>query len=137
MVVDEVMLWPTMSIHVVFHSPRSGHLNGWRREPRDSHARLQSMPIPSPRIVERLNADFGAAAHAMLTPLERLSIAQQVDAERIQAAVLLAARGNQTLFQDALEHAQEDWRDLLDRTGLADNNWRLTIDARSGENPPV
>jgi hypothetical protein len=95
------------------------------------------MTVPSPRIVERLAADFGAAAPGMLSPLERLEISQQVDAERIHAAILLAARGSQTMFQDALEHAQQDWRDLLDRTGLADDDWRRVADAKFGDNPPV
>lgn len=95
------------------------------------------MTVPSPRIAERLAADFGASAPAMLSTLERLKVSQQVDSERIHAAILLAARGSQTMFEDALEHAQEDWRDLLDRTGLADANWHLTLDAGFGENPPA
>lgn len=91
------------------------------------------MTVPSPRIAERLAADFGASAPAMLSTLERLNVSQQVDTERIHAAILLAARGSQTMFQDALEHAQEDWRDLLDRAGLADADWRHKIDAEFGE----
>lgn len=97
---------------------------------------MQVMTVPSPRIVERLAADFGAAAPGMLSPLERLEISQQVDAERIHAAILLAARGSQTMFQDALEHAHADWRDLLDRTGLADENWHHVVDAKFGDNAP-
>lgn len=91
------------------------------------------MAVPSSRIAERLSSDFGASAPSMLTPLERLAIPQQVDSERIHAAVLIAARGNQTLFQDALEHAKEDWRDLLDRTGLAANNWDRLVDEKFGQ----
>ncbi|WP_430868670.1 hypothetical protein [Demequina aurantiaca] len=95
------------------------------------------MTVPSPRISERLSADFGPSAPSMLTTLERLEISQQVDPERIHAAILLASRGSQTLFEDALEHAQEDWRDLLDRTGLAAEDWRDVVDEGFGDNPPA
>ena len=95
------------------------------------------MALPSPRIAERLAADFGAAAPQMLSTLERLKVTAQVDPERIHAAILIAARGNRTMFQDAVEHAQQDWRDLLDRTGLADDGWRRLVDAQFGEEPPA
>ena len=95
------------------------------------------MAVPSPRISERLSADFGASAPAMLSTLERLEIAQQVDPERLHAAILLAAHGSQTLFGDALEHAHEDWRDLLDCAGLADDGWHGVIDDELGANPPA
>ena len=94
------------------------------------------MAVPSPRIAERLAVDFGASAPAMLSTMERLEIAQQVDPERVHAAILLASRGSQTIFQDALEHAQTDWRDLFDRAGLADDGWDLVVDAEFGDNPP-
>ena len=94
------------------------------------------MAVPSPRIVERLSHDFGGAAPRMLSTLERLKITSQVDPERVHAAILIAARGNQTLFQDAVEHAQSDWRDLLDRSGLADDSWRPMVDDEFGTNPP-
>lgn len=71
----------------------------------------------------------------MLTTLERLTIQAQVDPERIHAAILIAARGNDSLFHDALEHAQVDWRDLLDRTGLADAEWRSLLDDELGAEP--
>lgn len=94
------------------------------------------MAVPSPRIAERLTTDFGGAAPRMLSTLERLRVTSQVDPERIHAAILIAARGSQTMFQDAVEHAQSDWRDLLDRTGLADDEWRRLVDAEFGTNPP-
>lgn len=91
------------------------------------------MPVPSNRVAERLARDFRASAAPMLSTLERLKIAPQVDPERIHAAILIAARGNNSLFQDALEHAQVDWRDLLDRTGLADDDWSQVLRAELGE----
>jgi len=90
------------------------------------------MAVPSPRIAERLATDFGGAAPRMLSTLERLKITHQVDPERVHAAILIAARGNQTMFQDAVEHAQSDWRDLLDRAGLADDGWRRVVDGEFG-----
>jgi hypothetical protein len=73
----------------------------------------------------------------MLSTLERLRVTSQVDPERVHAAILIAARGNLTMFQDAVEHAQSDWRDLLDRSGLADDDWRRLVDAEFGSNPPA
>ncbi len=95
------------------------------------------MAVPSPRIAARLAADFGAAAPGVLSALERLKLSPQADPERIHAAIVLAARGSQTMFQDALEHSQEDWRDLLDRAGLADDDWHRVVDAEFGDNPPA
>ena len=108
-----------------------------RPEPAVGRARLPDMPVPSPRIAERLTADFAGAAPRMLSTLERLAVTAQVDPERVHAAILIAARGNQSMFQDAVEHAQSDWRDLLDRTGLADDDWRRVIDAEFGEDLPA
>ncbi len=93
------------------------------------------MPVPSSRVADRLALDFGASAPPMLSTLERLKVPAQVDPERIHAAILIASRGNDSLFQDALEHAQVDWRDLLDRTGLADADWRRLVDNELGAEP--
>lgn len=93
------------------------------------------MPVPSSRVAERLARDFGASAPPMLSTLERVKIPAQVDPERIQAAIVIAARAHPSLFQDALEHAQTDWRDLLDRTGLAEDDWRRVVDQEFGAEP--
>ncbi|WP_062212705.1 hypothetical protein [Demequina oxidasica] len=96
------------------------------------------MAVPSPRISERLSADFGPSAPSMLSTLGRIPVSPQVDPERIHAAILLASRGNQSMFEDALEHAQEDWRDMLVRTGLADDHtWHDVVDVKFGENSPT
>ncbi|MBC7297316.1 MAG: hypothetical protein H5T82_00225 [Demequina sp.] len=94
------------------------------------------MPVPSHRVAERLAHDFGTSTPPMLNTLERLKITPQVDPERIHAAILIAARGNYSLFQDALEHAQVDWRDLLDRAGLADDDWAQVLRGELGEDAP-
>ena len=93
------------------------------------------MPVPSNRIAERLAADFGPSAPPMLSTLERLKVTADVDPERLHAGVVIAARGNRSLFEDALEHAVVDWRDLLDRTGLADADWRTVVDREFGVEP--
>ncbi len=82
------------------------------------------MPVVSERVSDRLKEDFGASAPQVLSALERLDLDIHADAERVHAAVLLAAKGSRTMLHDALEHAQSDWRDLLDRAGLAGADWR-------------
>lgn len=93
------------------------------------------MPVPSDRVADRLSHDFGTSAPLMLGALERLPVPPQVDPERVHAAVLISAKGNPSLFEDALEHAHVDWRDLLDRAGLADSEWRGVIDDEFGAEP--
>ena len=93
------------------------------------------MTVPSARVAERLASDFGASAPQLFSTLEKLKITAPVEPERIHAAILLAARGSHTMFQDAVEHARTDWRDLLDRVGLADDEWHRVVDAEFGEEP--
>ena len=90
------------------------------------------MPVVTDRIRERLIEDFPSVAPAALGRLERLDVSPQVDPERIHGAVLIAARGNLSMFDDALEHAHDDWRDLLDRAGLADADWPDRLDDTFG-----
>jgi len=90
------------------------------------------MPVVSDRISERISEDFRTSAPQVLSALERLQIDVHTDAERVHAAVLLVARGNRSMLDDALEHAESDWRDLLDRAGLADAGWRDRVDDEFG-----
>jgi hypothetical protein len=93
---------------------------------------MTPMPVVTDRIRERLVEDYRASAPRVLSRLESLTVHPSVDPERIHAAVLIAARGNLSLFDDALEHARDDWRDLLDRAGLADADWPGRLDATFG-----
>jgi hypothetical protein len=68
----------------------------------------------------------------LLSTLEQLAVTHLVDPERVHAAILIVARGNRTMFDDAVEHARTDWRDLLDRAGLADAEWARVVDAEFG-----
>lgn len=85
------------------------------------------MAVVSDRVRERVMDDFGASSHRALSALEKVTLPASVDPERVHAAVVLVSRRNVTLFDDAIEHAQDDWRDLLDRAGLADASWADTI----------
>jgi len=90
------------------------------------------MPVVDDRIAERAAQDFGRSAPRVVSALERLALSADADPGRVQAAVLIAARGSLGLFDDAVEHARDDWRDLLDRAGLADDGWRARVDAELG-----
>ncbi|WP_062463778.1 hypothetical protein [Demequina soli] len=90
------------------------------------------MAVVGDRIAERAAEDFGRAAPRVVSALERLAVSPGADLERIQAAVLLSARRDLSLFEDALEHAVEDWRDLLDRAGLAGADWAARLDDELG-----
>ncbi|WNM26539.1 hypothetical protein RN607_10050 [Demequina capsici] len=90
------------------------------------------MPVVSDRISERVTEDFGTSAPQVLSALERLGVDVDVDPERVHAAVLLVSRRSRTMLDDALEHAGSDWRDLLERAGLADDGWRQRVDDEFG-----
>ncbi|SEJ24098.1 hypothetical protein [Demequina mangrovi] len=90
------------------------------------------MAVVSDRVAERAAEDFGRSAPRIVSALERLAVTPGADPERVHAAVLLSGRGDLTLFEDALEHARDDWRDLLDRAALAGPDWRERLDAELG-----
>lgn len=82
----------------------------------------------STRLVRRIRRDFPNADQA-------LSIVASCHAdERVQAAVVLWARGDQARLADAARLAQEDWRDVLVRAGLAEDDWRTRLDDALGGN---
>ncbi|WP_062079185.1 hypothetical protein [Demequina globuliformis] len=85
------------------------------------------MPLVSDRVRERLVDQFGASSTRMVSALERLPVPGQVDPERVHAAVVIASRAHQGLFEDAMEHAADDWRDLLERAGLDRADWRDNV----------
>ncbi|WP_062386171.1 hypothetical protein [Demequina iriomotensis] len=90
------------------------------------------MAVVSDRVAERAAEDFGRSAPRIVSALERLSVTPSADPERIHAAVLLSGRGSLSLFEDALDHARDDWADLLDRAGLAGADWGARLDAELG-----
>jgi hypothetical protein len=59
-------------------------------------------------------------------------VAAAGESERIQAAVVFWGRGHLDRLRDACELARLDWRDVLVRAGLADEDWRSRLDTELG-----
>lgn len=78
------------------------------------------------RLASRVRRDFPepGSADALIGRLAALS-----QGERVQAAVVLWATGDLHRFQDALALCEVDWRDVLARAGLADDDWPQRLDA--------
>jgi hypothetical protein len=51
-----------------------------------------------------------------------------IDGERLQTAAMICARGNLSKLHDAVALASTDWRDLLVRAELADDDWQTKLD---------
>lgn len=88
----------------------------------------------------RVRRDFaGPVAVEVLQALqdvpEGLAGGSLLDPERIQAALVLTARGDRTRVDARLALARLDWRDALVVGGLADADWSLTLDRELG--PPT
>jgi hypothetical protein len=54
------------------------------------------------------------------------------ETERVQAAVVIWANGDLARLRDARDLATQDWRDVLVRAGLADDDWRSLLDIELG-----
>jgi hypothetical protein len=54
------------------------------------------------------------------------------DSERVQAAIVLCGRGDLARIREAQALATQDWRDVLVRAELADDDWRDKLDAQLG-----
>jgi hypothetical protein len=52
--------------------------------------------------------------------------------ERVQAAVVILARGNVGRLKDNISLARTDWRDVLVTAGLANEDWPSRLDAELG-----
>ncbi|MFL6239066.1 MAG: hypothetical protein ACJ735_06200 [Actinomycetes bacterium] len=84
------------------------------------------MPIASARLARRVTADFGSTDEAATL------LGEAGDSERVQAAVLLWARGDMTRLREGVSVAQQDWRDALVRAGLAGDDWSEQLDRELG-----
>jgi hypothetical protein len=66
--------------------------------------------------------------------LEALELpsAENQSLERVQAAIVLAAAGDEGRLEQAAARAETDWRDILVAADLADENWRERLDDEFG-----
>ena len=79
----------------------------------------------SRRLRARLARDFPAPGSA--PELIRLVEAAS-DSERVQAAIVLAARRDLAMIRRGVELAAEDWRDVLMAGGLENEDWPEALD---------
>jgi hypothetical protein len=87
------------------------------------------MAIVSERLRRRIERDFpepGSAA-AVLDLVGAVS-----ESERVQAAVVVWGSGDLARLRDVCDLAGQDWRDVLVRAGLADEDWPLRLGAELG-----
>jgi hypothetical protein len=85
----------------------------------------------SSRPEARIRNDFAPAeAEAVLARLAglKLALAEKQSLERIQAAVVVSARGDADRFERTAALAETDWRYALVAGGLANEDWRARLD---------
>jgi hypothetical protein len=95
---------------------------------------------PESRLHRRVRRDFpeSGSASEILRLLADLPHQTGVDAlgtERVQAAIVLLARGDLARFRQALVLSTLDWRDVLVSAGLADEDWPTRLDRELGAVP--
>lgn len=83
----------------------------------------------SPRLARRIGRDFPDAEAA--TAVAHL-VVDAANWERVQAAIVLPARGDLRLVREGAELAGTDWRDVLVDAGLAGDDWADVLDAELG-----
>jgi hypothetical protein len=83
----------------------------------------------SDRLTRRVECDFGRDAPGVLAVLAGLADeAYGQDPERVQAALVLMARGDGSRFARAVDLLRIDWRDVLVGGGLGDGDWPRRLD---------
>ena len=89
------------------------------------------MAVVSERLRRRIKCDFpdGENASSVIELVGAVS-----DSERIQAAIVLLGRGDLVRVRDAIDLAEQDWRDVLVGADLADEDWRARLDVVLGSN---
>jgi hypothetical protein len=96
--------------------------------------------VASERVKARVRRDFEVgSAEVVLARLDSLSeSSSRTDEglERVQAAIILAARGDYELFNREVALAEIDWRDVLVAGGLANEDWRETLANEFGPAEP-
>lgn len=86
------------------------------------------MTALSPRLRRRIERDFTADE-----AVEVCTVVSEVPHdERVQAAIVLAARGRLHAVHEGVALAALDWRDVLMNGGLEHQDWRERLDAELG-----
>lgn len=67
-----------------------------------------------------------------LSAIAANGVPENPGAERILTAILVFAGDDLARFEQAVELARTDWRDILLAAGLADSDWRKRVDALLG-----
>lgn len=91
--------------------------------------RMLGVSDVTPRLTGRVRRDFPepGSANALIQLLAEVD-----EGERIQAAVVIWAMGDRARIDDSLALCAVDWRDVLVRGGLADDDWPDRLDAELG-----
>ncbi len=76
-----------------------------------------------------MQSDFPSAGSA--AEVERL-VTEATESERVQAGIVLWSGGDMARLHDAVALAGVDWRDVLMRADLADEDWPSRLDAELG-----
>ncbi len=90
------------------------------------------MPEPTDRLRRRVQRDFPAGtAEELIKRIAALppSATGNQSPERVQAALVLAARRQWRWFDALLRLLDQDWRDVLVAGDLADADWPARLDA--------
>lgn len=87
------------------------------------------MAAVTDRLRARIDRDFPEPGSA--DEVARL-VAGASDSERIQAAIVLVARGDLDRLHAALALTAQDWRDTLCAAGLEHEDWPDRVDAELG-----
>jgi hypothetical protein len=81
------------------------------------------------RLAERIHRDFEDPGSA--SEVCRI-VSTASESERVQAAIVFWARGSIDRLRDGAALARIDWRDVLVRGELADDDWRSRLDDELG-----
>jgi hypothetical protein len=83
----------------------------------------------TPRLLRRVRSDFPGSGSA--DEIARL-VSDVAPSERVQAAIVLSAKGDLRKLRDSIALARSDWRDVLVRGDLADEDWTERLDSSLG-----
>lgn len=87
------------------------------------------MTSVSARLERKIKRDFPepGSAHEIAS-----IVASAADSERVQAAIVIAARGDRQEVARQAELVQVDWRDVLVNGGLENEDWPALLDQHLG-----